>query len=76
MEWIKVTDRLPEDEQIIIAYGRNNKSNKLEVNSCRFYIETAGNPPYPVFMVYDWPTYFLIEDVTHWMPLPAHPKPE
>jgi hypothetical protein len=62
MEWISVKDRLPENEENVIAY-----STASNIENCR--VEIA-------FFNEIWcgaPTYFL-EHITHWQPLPSPPK--
>jgi hypothetical protein len=72
VEWISVNDRLPEDGDAIIAYGK-------------WTGEIAGDMDYQVSSgTWDAKRKFVILDsdyytaeligVTHWMPLPPPPK--
>ena len=63
--WIPVTERLPEDDQVVYVCGILNAVVWTDLAS--FYADT-------------WHLYVVPEQgkvkVTHWMPLPAPPKEE
>lgn len=70
MEWISVEDRLPNQYERVLAYGKNKKlvSNHYFMNSCKYYyghwiinFEFEGED-------------IDFEEVTHWMPLPDRPE--
>lgn len=72
LQWISVADRLPDERERVLAFGRIRSTNlgpgKLGISVAwriadRYFTDGASN----VFgkMLY----------VTHWMPLPAPPLP-
>lgn len=74
MEWIKVTERLPNDMEYVIAYDpvkseEEKESPDVEGVMALYYTKKGG------FLYVD---EFVrpIPSVTHWMPLPSPPKPE
>lgn len=70
MEWISVKDRLPEDEQRVIAYCQKVK---------KYFVGFAERSHYSD-KVHWWHEgakgglYSATSKVTHWMPLPEPPK--
>ena len=58
MDWIKVSDRLPEEEQYVLYYCANYE----KIDKTQFY--------YGFFLGVS--TAF--HNITHWMPLPKPPK--
>ena len=62
MEWISVEDRLPENETQCIGYFNHKWQVDFRVNEVWF----TNNRWY-------W-DLDLIENITHWMPLPEPPK--
>ena len=82
-EWVSVEERLPEynireDGELvsskILCYCETDKTVHLAV-SRKFYTARKGEIVHPVFRYYDeWGDE--IEDVSHWMPLPAPPTKE
>ena len=79
-EWVSVEERLPkynirEDGELIsskiLCYCETDKTVHLVVSQ-KFYTGRKGEIVHPVFRYYDeWGDE--IEDVSHWMPLPAPP---
>ena len=79
-EWVSVEERLPEynireDGELIsskiLCYCETDKTVHLVVSQ-KFYTGRKGEIVHPVFRYYDeWGDE--IEDVSHWMPLPAAP---
>ena len=79
-EWVSVEERKPkynirEDGELvsskILCYCETDKTVHLTV-SRKFYTARKGEIVHPVFRYYDeWGDE--IEDVSHWMPLPAPP---
>ena len=79
-EWVSVEERRPkynirEDGELvsskILCYCETDKTVHLAV-SRKFYTARKGEIVHPVFRYYDeWGDE--IEDVSHWMPLPAAP---
>ena len=79
-EWVSVEERLPkynirEDGELIsskiLCYWETDKTVHLVVSQ-KFYTGRKGEIVHPVFRYYDeWGDE--IEDVSHWMPLPAPP---
>ena len=82
-EWVSVEERLPkynirEDGELIsskiLCYCETDKTVHLVVSQ-KFYTGRKGEIVHPVFRYYDeWGDE--IENVSHWMPLPAPPKKE
>lgn len=79
-EWVSVEERLPkynirEDGELIsskiLCYCETDKTVHLVVSQ-KFYTGRKGEIVHPVFRYYDeWGDE--IENVSHWMPLPAAP---
>lgn len=79
-EWVGVEDRLPkynirEDGELIsskiLCYCETDKTVHLAVSQ-KFYIGRMGEIVHPIFRYYDeWG--YEVENVSHWMPLPAPP---
>lgn len=82
-EWISVEDRLPkynirEDGELIsskiLCYCETDKTVHLVVSQ-KFYTGRKGEIVHPVLRYYDeWGDE--IENISHWMPLPASPEKE
>ena len=82
-EWVSVEERLPkynirEDGELIsskiLCYCETDKTVHLVVSQ-KFYTGRKGEIVHPAFRYYDeWGDE--IENVSHWMPLPAPPKKE
>lgn len=71
MNWIKCSDRLPEDDKTVLAYIKNegiyfgNFSIKgFSDDTFGFYAATTGSS--------EW--FYDIDLITHWMPLPEKPN--
>lgn len=65
MNWISITDKLPQDIDNVLAYSTCSNDENVRVEVAYFDRETN-----------EWcgaPKYFL-KDITHWMPLPEPPK--
>ncbi len=66
-EWIPVTERLPEVRHAVLCYSPHHKNiwalSLHEDNEWYYWIQTNKkyNPDFE-------------GDITHWMPLPEHPK--
>lgn len=82
-EWVSVEERRPkynirEDGELvsskILCYCETDKTVHLVVSQ-KFYTGRKGEIVHPVFRYYDeWGDE--IENVSHWMPLPAPPTKE
>lgn len=70
--WISVKDRLPDDRQIVIAYGCRENNDAFCVVPCQFNIYSKHS----VFYCLDEYGYAAgdLENVTQWMPLPEKPQ--
>lgn len=68
MEWISITNHLPSNGQRVICYNGKYIEIKQFENLESSYIFYDGH--------YHWTAHHigLIENVTHWMPLPELPK--
>lgn len=81
MEWIKCSHRLPEPNSKLLAYAKDAFSDHYTIISAVYYdkFEMKGGKPKYEFHEYchcsgmEW-DYMMIEDVTHWMPLPEPPN--
>lgn len=66
-EWIKVSDRLPQDEEMYLVITREDG----------WHLAWKPNIPNEMKEWYSIPNYFCeiqpLVGVTHWMPLPDHP---
>lgn len=77
MEWISVKDRLPDDGKYVLVYPAEDfhiTVGYFERDNVHYYIESNGSK----FYTDDgWETEIPWAQkgrVTHWMPLPEHPK--
>jgi len=71
-EWISVEDRFPPDCESVLVWCKGMTPTSA------YLIYTSKNNPI-CYMVNDWDESdetIRIDDVTHWMPLPAAPKEE
>lgn len=78
MEWISIDDKLPENNQIVLASGKNrvllcqfeigrkNEDGIFMKNERIFYFRRKVIP----IMESDRITMPYFTDITHWMPLP------
>ena len=75
--WIPVTERLPKEyETVLVA-----TDGAVSAGEIRFPFESEG-PEEPWWMVFkdrrdtspSWAGLVSLNDVTHWMPLPARPR--
>lgn len=77
MEWISVKDRLPEPKVFVLVYCDDQRDNdRIFKAQYKTYGAPYENDP-------DWvvsPQNYccnrasVLDDVTHWMPLPSEPK--
>lgn len=67
MEWIKVTDRLPENEDWVLVVSHIRGEPLVEMGCYVNCVEYQGWEAIDSFL--DRPC-----NVTHWMPLPEPPK--
>ena len=65
MDWIKVTDKLPEEGQRVFYYFK-----KVGVHRGHYYTSE------PYGSTFYGPNGWLTDDVTHWMPDEGQPLPE
>jgi hypothetical protein len=74
IEWISVKDRLPEDGQTVLLYGRRTYCCELdaEENYGIYQAEHVNNNLY-CSECYKCDSSTNYEFVTHWMPLPTMP---
>ncbi len=77
MEWVKCSDRMPENDQYVLVYHWDDfhiTVGYFESHNVQFYIESDGSK----FYTDDgWETeipWAQKGPVTHWMPLPNPPK--
>jgi len=82
-EWISVKDRLPEYGSKVLAYGiadRDCPEPQLEVRTCEYtewdYTDRGGKKGYSFGLLSSGCGCCdgVLEDATHWMPLPEPPK--
>ncbi len=60
-EWIKCSDKLPEDNKIVLIGGIRNYDKNFS-----YFLDTMPNAKKTGFAVY--------HKITHWQPLPHPPK--
>lgn len=79
MDWIKVEDKLPEEDHDVLCYHFADfhiSIGYFEKDNVRYYLESDGS----IFYTDDgWETEIPWAQkgrVTHWMPLPDAPKEE
>ena len=60
-QWISVEDRLPDLHLCVLISDGQNVAKARRINSNMFEIAASNDP-------------VMIEDLTHWQPLPAPPK--
>ena len=72
-EWIKVSDRLPDNEQIVDAWeswtGRDGKKHGVRHANIEYFHDMA-NP----WLEDDGSLSLIDSEITHWMPLPEPPN--
>lgn len=68
MEWIKCTDKMPEQEVDVLCFDCNRADSYELFVACWYYRFGRAYWAGPS----DWDRYDLI--VTHWMPLPKLPQ--
>ena len=73
MEWIKCSDRLPDENEPVLIYRDLGISSGLVSGLKWYYIDSLGNVSsleYPG----DYETEWTYEKPTHWQPFPKPPK--
>ena len=66
MEWIKCSERLPEETQMLLAYSQG------EIVAA--YWNWVVNPiDYKKYRAFTYLSGYILDDVTRWMPLPPPP---
>ena len=75
-EWISVDDRLPEETGRYLAVQKRIApdelgGNRTDIVILRFFVDDGFRMP---THIPDWINGEINEEVTHWMPLPNHPK--
>ncbi len=68
MDWIKVTDQLPDNEQTVLIYDV-----RFKIIETAYRIST-GNKELEIVWFYPENNGWTEDEVSHWMPLPAPPK--
>lgn len=73
MDWISVEDDLPKENQDVIYYFRHTGIHMGRFNRVEYPAEFVGEKGVfgNAFFGRDG---FLVDDVTHWMPLPEPPN--
>ena len=75
-QWIKCSDRLPEKNRWVLCYLPNLFYEESKIFSLQFFIYTWSEneklTDMPIFKNID--RSYRLDDVSHWMPLPAPPK--
>jgi hypothetical protein len=82
MEWIKVTDYLPELFDYVLVYAKFKGTNepcpisiaRYNEKEWEFVNSSPWMPNYGAYMDIEYPMDH--DDITHWMPLPKPPKDE
>lgn len=75
MRWISVAERMPDTEDEVLVYFPTAKYNKVDLDCWRMQHESPvawTSQTVEIGMMWDNHEF---EDITHWMPLPAHPTP-
>ena len=79
--WIKVSDRLPPLCEDILAYARGYGEPDFKIIKCSYYDKFANVRKKPNFKFHEecgcsGHEYdpMMIDEVTHWMPLPKPPE--
>lgn len=78
MQWIKCCDKLPEEDSWVLCYLTKNCVEEPIILSLQFYFykwkESGEIKLTPMFKSIG--RSYLLNDITHWMPLPTPPKDE
>ncbi len=73
MDWISVKDRLPENEEWVLALGRLEGLSRIAVVNCHKSFFGDDRIWSIISSECGWCNQCL-DDVTHWMPLPNPPE--
>lgn len=80
MDWIDVAERLPEDGETVIVFGRRKQALpgmafNREMVTTTFRINLKGTPFSKSSLRYSCTNgFYKMNYVTHWMPFPDPPK--
>lgn len=74
MNWIKTSDRLPEEKEDVLIYVKKGAA----IYGCQVSFYTSEKEGI-IFRITAWEdrtcsVTYEIDEVTHWMPLPDKPK--
>lgn len=72
MDWIKVSDKVPEEGQRVIYYFEHTGISIGKYKKTMIADEETGEV-WDYFDTFHGHDGFLSDDVTHWMPLPEAP---
>ena len=79
-KWIPVTERLPEDRELVLCFKKGAFGWRVEILSFAQSLEAIDpldfeGQNHSGFFNYDSDVgYYELHDITHWMPLPEPPK--
>jgi len=78
MNWIPVSERLPEEGQDVLIFAREGICSGPTVCAASFEKNQFSDSGYswrPLGVTgYEWEPDYSDKDVTHWMPIPEPPK--
>lgn len=67
-EWISVKDRLPDDDELVLVYTKDNVMSVCPLVIANAFANLKN------LKVWEDNNGYYVSDVTHWMPLPEPPK--